>query len=221
VLALSTSDDWAFDLLFDDGGGFETYSNTATDARSFMVALEAWLNDAGRPWSGVITSAVTWARGADGHGWVTLTFTGDQFECVADATARLRTGLDDTGAPVSAWTSTLRGMSGSWAPPPDGLLAVSGVRAWSADRGDANAAGAVLPWTPGTAGMAPRVTAIARTADVAVLARILATATNPRRAYIYQQHTATWWRFSLDDVTREAVGTTLYRVAIEALGEAI
>lgn len=212
MLSVETSDTWGFTVDVDVGGA-ETYTNADSDAISSMYSFWLWLNAPARGWFGVASFSWSWARDATTGGAIlTLTSTAPfGFDMTNGAHARL--GLPaDTGATAIVGDQPA---TGTWAPD-------SGISfkryARILDRGDASGDGSTRPGVPGLAPYRPTCEAIGTAIDTARLAAVLATATNPRRALVWQVHSATWIEVAIGRPNRQAVDTTHYRVTLETAG---
>lgn len=212
MLAVSTRDEWAFSLIVNVGGfGAATYVNAATDndAQLASAAFLAWLNGAGRPWAGGATWTRTYAR--SGTSGVLYTFAcGKNFTLTGGAATCL--GLA-AGAYVNSVTSTTDA-AGAWYP----KVRIA-VRDWArfVDSGDAAAAGAVRPGSPGAGSRQVTIEALATATDAAKLAYILGQSSTPRTASVYQVHLAAWRKIALGEVQRSRTDTT-YRFEFSAAG---
>ena len=214
MLALQTNDTWTWALDVTVAGNLRTYTNSATDAVSAVAALLVWLNAAGRPWYGTRTFSCVWQRSsATGASLPVLSATGGTFAISAAALATLGWAA---AAGVSHVLST--GAAGTWSPL-SGVSVLRDVRLLSA--GDACANGAVRPGVPGLACRLPKIDAVGTAADAARLAAVLASASNPRRAQVWQVHTQSWVEVALGAVSRNAQGATLYRFTLDAAGDAV
>ncbi len=209
MLALETTDDWAFSVDIDIGGA-ETYTNAVTNAIDSIYALVVWANAPARGWFGLSTFSWTWQRDATTGGTIfVLSASGFAFTISAGAHDRL-------GIPADAAVNEVIGdqpASGTWAP-----ISKISVKKYmrTLAAGDANAGGAVRPGVPGLGAYRPEVSAVGTAIDAGRLASILATASNPRRAVVYQLHTGDWITLAIGTVTRQAVDTTHYRYDIQA-----
>lgn len=210
MLALETTDNWAFTVDIDIGGA-ETYSNAEADAYSSIAALVDWANSPARGWFGASLFSWSWARNASTGGAIlTLTAAGFPFTITNGAHARLGLPADNNVQEVVGDQPA----SGTWAPD-SGLMVSRNIR--QLDKGDANGGGSIRPGVPGAAVYRPTVAAIGTALDTARLASILASASSPRRGWVWQQHTATWLEFAIGQPNRSPVDTTHYRVELPAL----
>lgn len=212
MLALETTAVWGFSVDIDVGGA-ETYTNAEANAIDSIYALVVWANAPARGWFGVASFAWSWARDPTTGGTIlTLTSTAPfGFTMTAGAHDRL-------GLPADVGANEIIGdqpATGTWAPA--SKLAVKRYTR-TLDRGDANGSGAVRPGVPGLGAYRPEVTAIGTAIDSARLAVILSTASNPRRAVVYQLHTAEWITLALGTVTRSPAETMHYRFDLQAVG---
>ncbi len=212
MLALETTDNWAFSVDIDVGGA-ETYTNAEANAIDSVYALVLWANNPARGWFGVASFAWSWARHvATGGTILTLTSTAPfGFTMTAGAHDRL-------GLPADVGASEIIGdqpATGTWAPA--SKLSVKKYMR-TLDRGDANGDGGVRPGVPGLGAYRPEVTAVGTVIDSARLAAVLATASNPRRAVVYQLHTDDWITLAIGSVNRSPAETMHYRFEIQAGG---
>ena len=214
MLALETSDTWTTGTIAVQVGstGPYTYTLVGRDAYSEMVSFVAWCNT--RAWAPGFTWS--WARNAtDGGGTLTLyAHTTCSLTCNAQATALL--GFVTAGAAVSHTGST--SAVGTWAPTI--RIAVNKHVRLLGD-GDAGGSNLVRPGVPGLAGLRPTVEALGNVIDACRVAHILATASTPRRCWVYQTHKTTWRNYALGNVSRSAQDTTAYRFSLEVAGEAL
>lgn len=216
MLALETTHSWGWALDVTVGAATETYTNAVTDsdAATSVQALVDWLNAPGRAWFATRAFAWTWARQAStGAAILTLTATGGTFSINAGALATL-------GFAAAAGVTSVTGSAavGTWAP-------VSGVSVRRDFRllseGDAGGNGAVRPGVPGLACRAPRLEAVGTATDAARLAAVLATASSPRRAMLWQVHTGSWVEVALGPVSRSPQGTLHYQFTFDVAGDAV
>lgn len=215
MLALDTT--WtAFDIEIQVGADAATYSSTATvgNAYEMIVALVAWANDAGRPWAGTITFAWSWTRDtATGGAFVVLSA-----DVAFDINITAGGLYLPNGAAQTAYTGT-DPATGTWAPSIP--IAVSGHVRLLGDGDTGGAERLIRPGNPGLAGIRPKLEAIGTALDAARLAAVLATATTPRRCWVYQTHKTAWRNYALGAVSRTPDGFTAYRFSLDVAGEAL
>lgn len=218
MLSLQTRDDWAFSVDVTVGAATETYTNTATASSAYdaMTAWLVWLNDAARAWAGTRVFDWTWARFADDAGGkITLSATGGVFSINGGANARLKLAA---AAGVTTTTGTA-GADGTWAP-------VSNVNVlrhyrFSDQRGDAAAGPALRGFSPGLAPFGPAVEAVGNGTDTARLGSVLAAASHPRRAWVWQRPFSTWREYALGPVAVQRAEPLLWRVSLTCAGPTV
>jgi len=216
MMAFETADNWAWSIDVTVGAATETFTNAATDA-DVVAALQAlvdWANAAGRAWTGTRTFSWAWARhAASGAALLTLSAVGGAFSLNAGALATL-----GFGAVAGVTSTTGAAAAGSWAP----ALPVSVRRnVRLLDAGDAGGNGAVRPGVPGLACRMPKLDALGTATDAARLSAVLAAASSPRRAQVWQLHTSSWVGLAVGAVSRSAQGSQNYRFAFEVAGDAV
>lgn len=217
MLAVDTTDDWGFavDVTV---GGTATYTNDGDangNAYAAIVAFVAWANDPARAWHAFTTFAWSWARDtATGGAKLTLTAAGFPFDLNNGAHARLGLAADNGANEIIGDQPA----SGTWAPPT--RIAVARHVRQLAD-GDAGGSRLVRHGAQGLACYSPTVSAVGTALDAARLAAVLAVATTPRRAYVYQVHRAAWRHYALGPVSRSPEGATAYRFTLECAGDAL
>lgn len=205
MLALETTDNWAFSVDIDVGGA-ETYANAASDALASIEALVLWANSPGRGWFGVAAFSWSWQRDPTTGGAIFVLASTALLGFAISAGAHDRLGL-----PADTAVNEVTGdqpATGTWAPVSK-VAVTKHMRVL--ERGDANAGGSVRPGVPGLAGFHPSLAAIGTVVDAARLAAILATASNPRRCWVYQLHTGQWRNYALGAPTRQAQDTMHYQ----------
>ena len=92
---------------------------------------------------------------------------------------------------------------------------------FSGDQGDASAAQSIRPFVPGLAGSAPVVQALGDVDDAARLTDIAADASNPRRLTVYQGHDSRWIEVAAGAFTVEAIAPKIFRLTVQAAGDAL
>jgi hypothetical protein len=216
MIAFETADNWAWSVDVTVGAATETFTNLATDADAVaaLQALVTWANAGGRAWTGTRVFSWAWIRhAASGAALLTLSATGGAFSLTAGALTTL--GF----AAVAGVTSTTgAAAAGTWAP----ALPVSlrrNVRLL--DSGDAGGNGAVRPGVPGLACRLPKLDAMGTATDAARLSAVLAAASSPRRAQVWQLHTSSWIELAVGAVSRSAQGSKAYEFAIEVAGDPV
>lgn len=211
MLAVETTDNWAWSCFVAADGHLDSYAASATvaDACTSVTAFVAWLNDPARAWHATRAWTWSWARGTNSGAVLTLLCTGDFL-------------FLGTAAPVGFATSsaapTLTGTSsavGTWAPLAP--IAVNG-HARLLGEGDCGGGNAIRPGVPGHATYKLTIAAVGNTRDACRLTTVLATASCPRRASVWQLHTATWRRYALGEVSRDGADN-LFRFTLNCMGE--
>jgi hypothetical protein len=227
MLAVETTDNWGWIVKAKVGtSAYATYTNQQADAVSSMQAFVAWLNDGARPWASSGTAwAWRWARNTAssseyGGGLLTLYRTAG----TADLTVQSAGGSDPgtfpattgipyfTGQPSKTGTASARG---TWAP-----LSQIAIRnfAQQLEAGDAGGNLVVRPGVQGTANTKPKCNATCTVQETSRLSAVLASASNPRRSYAWQEHTSSWLRLALGGVTWTRNGATFYDVTLDVSG---
>lgn len=214
MMAFQTTDNWGWSLtVTDPATSADTYTNATTNARDAMAALLTWANAVGRPWyaTGLIFYTL-WAR--DGYGGAKVTF-GATAPFELDGGASVTLGLDaDTYYAFPYRATGITAAAGVWWPSVP--VSVRGYARHVAE-GDAEAAGATRPGSPGRGHYTPTVQAVANATEAAKLTAILATCASPRIVTVEQEHTGTWLSLAVGDVSRTRQGT-LYSLTIDAAG---
>ena len=216
MFSLRTSDDWTFDVQVgvpNLAGDADTYSNTATSAYDVGVAFSAWLNDAARPWSGggyVFTADYFVDEGGVGVG---ISIDSDTLEIIPDATAAARmVWIADSGVRVASEGPC----AGTWVP--SGPCGVRGYLRAVPGGGECSGVGSVRDGVAGLALRSPTVEAMADRVQAAMLTSLLPSASNPRKAWVYQTQDQAWRLLSIAKVTYARADPLLTRVNLEAAG---
>jgi len=218
MLALQMNNvDWVeAELEINDGATTAQFygSSVRMDVASVMDELVTWATSTFIP-----TFLWAWEKDTSTGGAIlTLSATGNFTLEATNTDAQTGYGLN-SGVKASASSHTFdSAAAGTWAP-------VSGVSVKANLRvllsGDACGDGAVRPGVPGLAHYRPTVEAIGTALDAARLANVLGDASNPRRASICQQHTASWIEVAVGEVARNPAGAKHYRFRLEVSGEAV
>lgn len=223
MMFLETRDDWGGVIMsFTFGGLTDLYQDTtARSAYDLLTGLDAWSQSGSRPWAGKILTWLSWSRDATTSG-IKVTIGGsDTFTLAVNATGQSLLGLPASSVGVVTVDGT-SGTAGSWSPPgSQGVLAFSRWQRWLDGPGVASGIGAVRPGVPGTAGYRPVVSAVAKAQDVARLMSLVADASHPRRAHIWDEQGDAWRTVALAQVSRSAAGASLWRIDLECYGEAV
>ena len=200
------------------GADAATYgpATATTNAYEEITALVAWANDVARPWTGTRTFAWSWQHDT-ATGGALLTLSADGLFDVNLSTGCLY--LPTMAAQTSTTAPTPATLT--WCPKVPIAVARHTRLLGSGDLAGGLAGWAMRPGVPGLAGIRPTVSAVGKALDAARLTAILATATTPRLAWVYQTHTATWRRYALGPVSRSADGATDYRFSLEVAGEVV
>ena len=211
MLAIETTDNWAFTAIVIAAGHTDYFTSDATnaDACTSVTALVAWLNDAARAWHGARSWTWSWARASDGGAVLTLSCSGDFLFLGVAAPLALST---HSRAPTLTGTASA---AGTWAPTIP--IAVRRHERLLGD-GDCGGGNVVRPGAPGLAGFKPAVEAVGTVIDACRLTSVLAAASSPRRVSVYQLHTATWRRYALGEVGRDG-DDTMFRFTLACAGE--
>ncbi len=218
MLALETTGDgWgSAEIEISDGVTTDTWTGSADtlSAVAAMDELAAWATSTFAP-----TFTWTWARDATTGGAIfTLSASANFTIEPLNSTAEDLFGLDP-GVKSSASSQPFDSAAiATWAPV-SGIAVRTSLR--QLGRGDAPGDGAVRPGVPGLAALRQSVGAVGTAIDAGRLAAALALATSPRRIDVYQQHTGTWLRLALGDVSRSPSGFMHYRFDMAATGDAI
>jgi hypothetical protein len=207
----------------------ETYTH-AGHGSAYHAAEDftAWANNPARGWFGAALFTWSWTQGANRGAIVIL-------KCSGPASV--------TWAPNGIWSSLLyhagataatltasAGAEGTAAPyRPVSISGAQGPCYWSIRRayrfngsdGDAGPSGAVRPMVPGLAGIAPSVEAIGTPTDAARMRDALRLASNPRRLAVYDVPRLMWHELAWSTVSVEAQAPLIWRIAVEAAGEAL
>lgn len=187
-------------------------SSTSTSAHDWLTEFCVWVPT---QWSG---KSVSWAwsrNSTDGGAKISLEFSHSA------QIANSGSALSLLGVPNGTHTTHTgtASASGTWAPSVR-ISVTEHLRILGTGDAAGNKAG-IRPGSPGLAGRRPRVEAIGTALDAARLASVLASASNPRRAWIYQVHRSTWRNLALGEVTRNPDGMTSYRWTMATAGEVI
>jgi hypothetical protein len=218
MLSLETNETWAWTITVQIGAFVDTFTNTEPSTFGSLEAFVAWANAAARPWPDTVFWRWTWVQDpATGGAKITLWST-DAATLTMSAAATGRWGIASGVGVTFAGTTAA---SGTWAPGPVGLLSAVLDVPFLGDDGDASATGAVRPGVPGLAGRRPIVSGTCDALQHARLISILRLASNPRRGWVYQRHTATWIDIAIGGYTRQAVNSLWWRVQLEAGGEVL
>lgn len=191
------------------GADAATYDTAADNVVTIMDALVSWANALARPWFGTRVFAWSWARDpATGGALLTLS---------ANGVFDINTSTGGLNIPTMAAQTSSTGTTpaqGTWAPTA-GVAIARYVRQVS--DGDASGNGSTRRGVPGLGGYSPAVAALGTALDSARLAGCLASALSPRRAIVWQTHTASWLTLAIGPVSRSSADTN-YRFEIEAAG---
>lgn len=213
--------DQAFDSVWIQiqyGVDADIYVPTAGLANVYdiMVEFVAWANNPARPASWGVAGLVfawSWARDpATGGALLTLS---------ANLAFSINTVTGGLNIPMMVGHTSSTGTypaQGTWVPSVP--IAISAA-ALLLGEGDAGGSSLIRPGSPGIACGQPKVEAIGTALDAARLAGILALAQTPRRGWMYQVHTGTWFRFAIGAISRSAEGAQNYRFTFEVSGTAI
>lgn len=211
MLALETTDDWAWScvVVAASDTDYFTADATAADAYTSVTAFVAWLNDPARAWHGSRAWTWSWLRNTDGGALLMLACTGDFLFLgtaapLAFATASAGPTLTATASAAGTWAPTIR-------------IAVRRHQRLLGD-GDCGGGNTVRPGVPGLSGFKPAIDALGTAADACRLTSMLAAASTPRRAVVWQVHTSSWRRYALGEVGRSA-SETMYRFTLAVAGE--
>jgi hypothetical protein len=210
--------DWTVaEIEINDGVTTDQFNGSTQrmDVVAVLDELVAWATS-----TFIGTFSWSWTRdAATGGAVITLATSSGAFTLEAtNADAQAGYGLS-AGVHASAASHEFDTVAaGTWAP-----LYPIGVRAniRVLDRGDACGNGATRPGVPGFAANAPAVTAAGTAIDAGRLTEQMASASSPRRARVYQLHTATWVELAIGAAQRSPLGLLHYRFTLDAAGDAI
>lgn len=219
MLSFETMDNWAISATFKVGADSATFTGTQASAIETMLALAAWLNDAGRAWFGVAVFSWSASRHTVNSGArFTLAATSAFSITAVSADWVARMGLD-VGGP---WSSQLGNSAG-------GTVAPLGFSLHSDDptcpgNGGISGFGALAARRASTASRRPVVEAIETPTDNARRESIVATCSNPRAAWLHDQNYSRngvasalgWNRYSIFAITASAIDGIRWRVGFEA-----
>lgn len=218
MLSIETTEDWTWSIIVQIGAHVATYTNADRSTFDTLEAFTTWASAAARPWADTVLWRWSWEQDpATGGALVTLRSSdAATLTMPAAGTARLGiasgAGLAFVGATVAA---------GTWAPGPVGMLSVVQDLPLLGDDGDTSATGAVRPGVPGLAGRRPAVNGTCNALQHARLIAILRLASNPRRGWVYQRHTATWIDIAIGGYSRSPLNSLWWSVTLEAGGEVL
>lgn len=217
MIAIDCGQDWAFSLdvaVTSIGVDIETYTNAEVTPWATVAALQAWLNDAARPWTLFMAGskfAVELVRyGTTGEVRCDITCAPQTFTLDGGA-------IDTLGLDADTYVSTaygIQGVTGTWDPKVP--IAVTSY-ARTVEAGDADGAGATRPGSPGRGHYLPRVEAICTASEAAYLSQLLISAVSPRTAYIYQEHTGATLHLALGEIQRSRADLH-YRMTMATAG---
>jgi hypothetical protein len=219
MLSLETSETWA--------GAQITVTTDAAVVCTVTLFQEASAYDAMQTITAELTSALggvwswSWIRNPlDSGAKIILGVTGGGYAWGAtlNATMQARLGIAASIISPTVQHTGISSASGTWAPAVR-IAVRRHVRSLAG--GDCGSALSLRTGVPGLAGIAPTVEAACTPQDAARLTSVLSVARNPRRAHIYQTHTASWRQLAIGKVSRTAVGQSLYSVTLECRGEAV
>jgi hypothetical protein len=217
MISLRTSADWTalvVEVVVAPDPG-EIFSNTTkTSAYEAMVDFDAWLNDAARAWFGVVSFSWRWARDpTTGGALLILTAAGGLFSIDAGAQSTL-------GFSLGVGQSTTTGAAALGTIAPVGGVAVRAHMRQLAV-GDACTDGAVRPGVPGAAHYRPSVSFVGDSLDAGRTAAMLATASNPRIAVVWQKHLDAWRTLAIGPIARTVASTHHYKFDLNVSGEVL
>ena len=218
MLSIETTESWAWTITVQIGAAVDTYSNAERSTFDTLEAFTAWASAAARPWADSVVWSWTWYKDATTDGALVMLRSTDAATLTMSAGATARLGIA-SGVGISFLG--FAAASGTWAPGPVGMLGVVVDLPFLGDVGDAAAVGAVRPGVPGLAGRRPVVTASATALGNARLVSILRAASNPRRGWVYQRHTATWVDIAIGGYQRSRLNSLWYSYTFDAGGEVL
>jgi hypothetical protein len=205
ALSVVTSDDWASCAVdVDDGGGANGWAPASTvhDAKSAIEDFAAWIDLT----FGATTTTTATAAGAS------IDLGGGSWLYVANAPAQALLGLLAGDSGLSSFDLA----------PPSLLTAqfgtVGDLISWKEGRRMAGSSGAVCAEPPGMAPLRPRAVAFLSAVQAAQWRTIVATATNPRQAYLWIASVGAWSLVSLGRSELALTSGNLYRLTPEVLG---
>jgi hypothetical protein len=219
MLSLETSETWA--------GAQITVTTTDATVCTVILTTERSAWQAMQTVTATLTATLggvwswSWLRNANDSGArLTISRTGAAWAwgATCNTLAQQRFGFAASIISPTVQHTGLGSASGTWAPAVR-IAVRRHVR--SLTGGDCGSALSLRSGVPGLAGIAPTVEAACTPQDAARLTSVLSVARNPRRAHIYQTHTASWRQLAIGKVSRTAVGQSLYSVTLECRGEAV
>jgi hypothetical protein len=231
MLSIETRDGWTTAEMTVTVPAFppETYQHSG-QASAYHLAQDfaEWAEDPARGWFPNLLVTWTWARASNGGALITFTASGPA--SITWAPNAAWTALTyQTGATSATLAGTdgavgtscpFRGQTATGAQGP-GFWSVRRAYRFSGDDGDASATGAIRPLVPGLAGVSPMVEAVGQPRDAARLRDVQQAVSNPRRFQVYDLTQQTWREFAFARATIETVAPLVFRLKVEAAGEAL
>ena len=186
----------------------------STDIMTALEAsdeLEAWLNDAARPWSGGISYTLSIRE--DRHPWLGLTLLAT-VGSTYNADAELRALLD--------WPVVQQGLLSIYTVTgiPSTVDCVTDVGDWTprvVGPGGFARAGAFVVDSQVYSLRLPSIEALCDEAQAAALGEALAASSDPRTAQVWRHATQEWVSICLGRVDRSRAQMPIYRVTMEAV----
>lgn len=218
MLSIETTEDWNFTIAVQIGAFNDTYTNAERSAFDTLETFTVWASAAARPWADSVVWMWSWSKDPATDGAIILLRSSDAATLTMSAGATARLGIA-SGVGITFLGTTPA--SGTWAPGPVGMLGVVVDLPFLGDTGDAAAVGAVRPGVPGLAGRRPVVSAMANALGNARFVAVMRAASNPRRGWVYQRHTATWVDIAIGAYQRSPLNSLWYSYTIDAAGEVL
>ena len=224
MLALETSDGWTSAVMtINVDGDVEAYTHAGQPSAYHLVAdFIAWAEDGARAWSGSAAFVWSWAKGANGGSKITITASGPS--SVTWTPSGTWGALMNQSTVTALSISSSDGVAGTSSPfraVDNGHWSVTRALLFSGDSGDAGGAQSIRPFVPGLAGSAPLVQALGDVSDAARLTSVFADASNPRRMAVYQGYDSRWIELSAGAAAVEALAPKIFRLTVEAGGDAL
>ena len=225
MLSLETTAGWSEAVMtLTVSGVTEAYTH-AGQASAYHTAIDfvAWAEHGDRGWSPLSLSFLfSWAKGANGGAAITLSVTG--IASIIWAPSGTWGALMNQSTVTAASIVGSDGAAGTSAPfrsVNDAFWAVTQALQFSGDQGDASGMQSIRPFVPGLAGSAPVVQALGDVDDAARLTDVAADASNPRRLAVYQGHDSRWIEVAAGAFTVEAIAPKIFRLTVQAAGDAL
>ena len=181
------------------------------DATAYEVATDivAFLNTSyggGLTFSFAVTSTTT------GKGF---TFTGSEsVTWTASSYLQALLGIAASTSSATLSTGSSSAVVGGW----KGTIGMDGFIRHDAEDGIGGRFGGYMPGHPATAPRSPTFYSVISESELIALSDVMMVSSSPRRATVYEEHTATWRAVTLGRVTVERLSLTHYSLSGEVLG---